>query len=195
MCSAIADHRVETAWQNDSVLPGHTVGSLVGHVAAGTVWVVGPQLDAELPDQEVDYEIAADFFAVASDLLTDDDHATIRGRAAAVAEMGHEQVVAETVLRLAELRPRLVSEPLDRVLRVYLDKVMRLGDFLWTRVVEQVVHLDDLARSIGIEPWPNPADAEALVISCGAEIGRRRHGGAAMIRTLYRNHEPTLPIF
>lgn len=34
----------------------------------------------------------------------------------------------------------------------------------------------------------------ALVIACGAEIGRQRHGGGAMIRTLFRTNPDTLPV-
>jgi hypothetical protein len=70
----------------------------------------------------------------------------------------------------------------------------RLDDYLLTRLVEQVVHLDDLARSLGVEPWPNAPEAQALVISCGAEIGRRRFGDAAMIRALYRADVGVLPV-
>ena len=62
------------------------------------------------------------------------------------------------------------------------------------RIVEQVVHLDDLARSIGAEPWSNPLGADALVIACGAEIGRLRSGSAAMVRALFRDDQSVLPV-
>ena len=71
---------------------------------------------------------------------------------------------------------------------------MRLDDYLLTRLVEQVVHPDDLAKSLDVEPWLNAPGAEALVVSCGAEIGRQRFGGAAMIRTLYCGDVGALPV-
>jgi hypothetical protein len=78
---------------------------------------------------------------------------------------------------------------------VFAGKVMRLDDYLATRIVEQVVHLDDLARSLNIDPWPNPPGAEAIVIQFGAEVGRLRHGGTAMLRALYRGEpDPALPV-
>ena len=103
-------------------------------------------------------------------------------------------VVTQLTNHLAELAERLAIEPADRLVAVYAGKVMRLDDYLWTRLVEQVVHLDDLARSLGVDSWLNAPDAEALVISCGAEIGRLRFGGPLMIRTLFRNQTGALPV-
>ena len=112
-----------------------------------------------------------------------------------MAEAGQSAVVKRMSDGLASLRGRLPMEPADRLLTVYGDAVMRLDDYLLTRVVEQVVHLDDLARSLRIEPWVNPPGSEALVIGCGAEIGRLRKGGQPMIRALYREVIPgTLPV-
>ena len=65
--------------------------------------------------------------------------------------------------------------------------VMRLDDYLVTRIVEQAVHLDDLARSVGHAPWPLPPEAERLTIDVGVAVGRRRRGSEAMIRALYRD--------
>ena len=73
--------------------------------------------------------------------------------------------------------------------------VIRLDHYLVTRIVEQVVHLDDLARSVGRDSWPTP-EADALVVAIGAEIGLRRRGSTAMIRALYRQGftEGTIPV-
>lgn len=71
---------------------------------------------------------------------------------------------------------------------------MRLDDYLETRLVEQVVHLDDLARSLAVDPWPVVPAAESLVLRCGTEIGRLRSGGPAMIRALFRDRPEPLPV-
>lgn len=192
--AAVSDERVAAAWDDACILAGQTIGSLAGHLARGGVWVVGDYLDAEPPTGSVDYETAAAYFAAVGAGLTEDDHAAIRERGATVASRGHAAIVEDLTGRLESLRPRLAAEPADRQLAAFAGRSMRLNDYLWTRIVEQVVHLDDLARSLHIEPWANPTDADALVISCGAEIGRLRHGGPSMIRTLYRSGPTVLPV-
>jgi hypothetical protein len=89
--------------------------------------------------------------------------------------------------RLSALISRLVTEPADRHLGVAGGGMtMLLDEYLKSRVVEQVVHLDDLARSIDREPWPVSFEAQDLVLHIGADIGRIRSGAIEMIRCLYR---------
>ncbi len=183
---ALADPRVAAAWPQPSVLEEQTIGSLAGHLARGGVWVVGDYLAAAPPGPDVDIETAAEYFADIADHLSASDHRAIRDRGAAVAADGHGAVLRHLDDRLAALAEQLADEPAARTVAVYAGKVMRLDDYLWTRLVEQVVHLDDLARSLDVEPWRHPPDAAALVIACGAEIGRLRRGDTAMIRTLFR---------
>lgn len=192
--TAVSDPRVADAWTDESILEDQTVGSLAGHLARGSVWVVGDYLDPPPPDGPVDFDSAAQYFAAVASALTSDDHAAIRDRGAAVAAGGHQVVVAQLTNHLGELRERLANDPADRLVAVFAGNVMRLDDYLLTRLVEQVVHLDDLASSLGIEPWSNVPDAEALVVGCGAEVGRLRFGGRAMIRALFRNQTGTLPV-
>jgi len=193
---AVSSEAVVAAWESPSILPEQSVGSLVGHLARGSVWVVDEYLDRPSPASgRIDFESAAEYFATLMSMVTEDDHAAIRARGAEVADRGHAAIVEQLRATLDRLRARLPAEPPDRRIAVYGNSVMRLDDYLWTRIVEQVVHLDDLARSLVVEPWPNPPDAEALVIACGAEIGRRRLGGQAMIRALYRDGAATvLPV-
>jgi Mycothiol maleylpyruvate isomerase N-terminal domain len=185
--AAVSDPRVAGSWDQASVLAEQTIGSLASHLARGGVWVVGEYLDAGPPRTGADFSSAAHFFGDVSDTLTDEDHAAIRARAASMSAHGPGAVVERLIESVTALRERLPREPADRLLSVYQGKVMRLDDYLLTRIVEQVVHLDDLARSLGILPWPNPPGAEALVVACGAEIGRQRRGGTAMLRALFRS--------
>jgi hypothetical protein len=73
---------------------------------------------------------------------------------------------------------------------------MRLDDYLATRIVEQVVHLDDLARTVGHDGWVLPAGAAELAIDVGVDIAVRRGGSTAVIRALYRQgwSESVLPV-
>ena len=59
-------------------------------------------------------------------------------------------------------------------------------DFLVTRMMEIVVHSDDLAASVGVETPEFPDDVVAPVLALLADVAVRRHGQAAVVRTLSR---------
>jgi hypothetical protein len=194
--AAIADPAVDDAWDGPSVLEEQLVSSLVGHLARGGVWVVGDYLDAGTPGGAVDFDSAGEYFAAFAGSASPDDHRSVRDRGAAVASVGQDELLRTLRERLSALEPRLHAlDPAHRI-TVTAGKVMRLNDYLATRIVEQSVHLDDLARSVGRDPWPISADAQALTIQVGTEIARRRSGTSALIRALYRQGfaEPTLPV-
>jgi hypothetical protein len=192
---AIGDEGVGRAWNEPSVLDQQTVGGLAGHLARGGVWVVDGYLDADLPDAPR-AESAADYYARATSFLSADDHRAIRERGAQIAARGQRQVCETLQERLEALTGRLPREPSDRdVVVAGGAAVMALDLYLETRVLEQVVHLDDLARSVAREPWPVPFDAQNLVIHLGVDIGRLRRGATEMIRALYRSDlPPALPV-
>lgn len=192
--NAISDARIADAWNTPSTLEDQTIGSLVGHLARGSVWVVNEYLNASAPTGPVDYESASAYFAEVANSLTAQDHEAIRNRGAEIAKMGHAGVINELTQRLNELSGILLNEPQERLLSVFAGRVMRLDDYLLTRLVEQVVHLDDLARSLAVDPWSYASGAAALVIECGADIGRIRSGELAMVRTLFRDGGACLPV-
>ena len=149
-------------------------------------WVALDYLDQGTPTGMVDFDSAADYFAKLLDAATPELHEGIRQRGAEGAQAGAEGVLSQLRERIVETQGRLATEPEDRLVTVYGDNVMSLDDYLETRILEQVVHLDDLARSIGVDHFSITERAEALVIACGAEIGRRRFGNTTMVRALFR---------
>ncbi|HSS09662.1 MAG TPA: maleylpyruvate isomerase N-terminal domain-containing protein [Acidimicrobiales bacterium] len=196
VAQAIADPAVAQAWDRPSVLEDQLVSSLAGHLARGGVWVVADYLDRGRPSGPVDFDSTGEYFASCLDTASEDTHQGIRDRGAAVAAVGQEELVRQLNERLHLLEPRLRSLDAADLVAVVAGKVMRVGDYLVTRVVEQVVHLDDLARSIGREPWPYPLTGQDLVIEVGVDIARRRSGRASLLRALYRRGfaEATLPV-
>lgn len=193
---AIADPTVAAAWDLPSVLEGQNVSGLAGHLARGGVWVVADYLDAGTPPGPVDFDSAGEYFARFVSDASPDDARAIRDRGAAVAAVGRDELLFTLAERLNALGPRLASLESDHLIAVAGGKVMRLEDYLTTRIVEQTVHLDDLARSLDRDPWPLPANSAALTIAVGVEIARRRSGATAVIRTLYRHGlaGSTLPV-
>ncbi len=182
--SALAVPGVAEAWDAPSVLADQTVGGLAGHLARGAVWVVGDYLDQPAP-AEATIPDAATYFAAAA-TIDAAGHRAIRERGAAVAAAGPDQVRADLDQRLDALHQRLVAEPAERLVPVF-GGTMRLDDYLVTRVVEQVVHLDDLARSLGHDRPDVPVDLAALVAGVGTAIGIARHGAMPVVRLLFRD--------
>ncbi|HET9692692.1 MAG TPA: maleylpyruvate isomerase N-terminal domain-containing protein, partial [Acidimicrobiales bacterium] len=141
------------------------------------------------------FESADAYYAHLADHMGAEDHAAIRRRAAEVASPGHDAVVSDLRGRLERLEPRLAAAGPEHRLAVVGGAVMRLGDYLATRIVEQVVHLDDLARSVAVDLSPTPERCVQTALAVGTAIGRRRFGDAAMVRALYRRTDASpLPV-
>lgn len=183
---AVADPAVAEAWDRQSVLEDQLVSGLAGHLARGGVWVVADYLGGVTPSGPVDFADAADYFATLITSATADTHRAVRDRGAAVAAAGHGELVRQLDARLEAIDTGLRSLDPSRLVAVAGGRVMVLADYLATRVVEQVVHLDDLARSTDHGPWPVRPEATDLVIGVGTDIARRRAGRTAVLRALYR---------
>lgn len=183
----VASGAVADRWEEPSALPGYTVGGLAAHLARA-VLTVSRYLDRPAATGEpVD---AAGYFL--RTLGTHDPHASafheqVRARATAEAAEGPAALVAR--LRDARLRvaDRLATiEPEVRI-AVLDEVVLAVGDYLDTRLVELVVHLDDLAVSVGQEvPDGVPREAYATVAAILARIAVERAGAVATIRSLAR---------
>jgi hypothetical protein len=186
---AISDADVRAAWDLPSLLEDQKVSGLAGHLARGGVWVVADYLDNAPVDRPVDFQSAGEYFAAFAANASDLDHLAIRDRGAQVASMGYEALVRVLQQRVTELEGRLRSVEPGALVSVFGGKVIRLSDYLETRIVEQTVHLDDLARSVGREPWPMSHKAETTTIRVGIDIASRRSGTRALVRALYRRGE------
>ncbi len=182
---ALSSPEVATAWDQPSALEEQTVGSLAGHLARGSVWTVSEYLAGGEPDEDLTFETAAEYFAGFVESAKDTDHQAIRDRGAEVGAMGHEALVATLRARIDEVRAELRELRPDHRIKVARGAVMRLEDYLQTRILEQTVHLDDLARSVG-RSWTVPDDCMQVALRVGLEIGVLRAGAEAMLRALYR---------
>jgi len=195
VAAAVASPEVATCWEQPSVLEEQTVGSLAGHLARGAVWAVADYLDAGEPEGELTYRSAGEYFAHRMSIATSEDHEAIRRRGADVGSVGQAALAEELRRRLDALQRELPTLPPARRVTVVGGSIMRLDDYLRTRIVEQVVHLDDLARSVGRE-WPVPDACTRVAIDAGLEVAERRLGTTAVLRALYRRgFSDVLPVF
>lgn len=186
VAAAVADRRVAAAWAEPSVLEEQLVGGLAGHLARGGVWVVEDYLAGEVPPGPADLDSAAAYFVAFVDDGSASAHEAIRARGAALAAAGHEALIQQLRSRIASLGGSLEGVSPDRLVAVVNGRVMRVADYFATRIVEQAVHLDDLARSVGVDAFAYPGKGLDIAIEVGIEVARRRTGSPGLLRALYR---------
>ena len=102
--------------------------------------------------------------------------------------------MAEEAGALTErLRVRLVTEAFDRRLQVLGGLVITLDEYLRTRVVELVLHTEDLALSVDLPEAAEVTPAAATIaINTLVDLARLRHGDLAVLRALARRERDTV---
>jgi uncharacterized protein (TIGR03083 family) len=175
-----------------SALAEFSVRGLAGHLLRALTSVDG-YLDAPSPDAGTGADggviSPAEYYAAVSaagnDLQSEAARA-IRQRGVEAASGSPAEFLERWRLVAGRLPARLAAEPADRLVQVYGGLVLRLDDYLVTRIIEVVVHADDLAASLGVEPPPFPPDATGVAIATLVDVARSRHGDAAVLRALTR---------
>lgn len=195
----LAEPAVAAKWNEPSALEGMTVGALAAHLgrAFTTTWLY-VQADPCGVAADVD---ASTYFHQVFDRPTeeiDDLNANIAQRAQDDADGGAQAVIDLHNSTVADLRIRLIGEPAERGIEVFGDLCMQLDDYLVTRLVEAVVHSDDLAVSVGVDTPAFAPDVVDLVMVTMLGVARERHGDIAMLREFARGERAsgsTLPVF
>jgi hypothetical protein len=183
----LAEPEVARRWDDPSALPEMSVGALAGHLAR-QVFNVQAAL-AEPPASEPLIPVLEHYARVSwiDAGLQDEPNVEIRRSSMQEAAAGPAGLVARAAAAAAELREALPAEPGDRVVRLpWAPWSLTLDDLLRTRVLEIVVHGDDLACSVGMSQARLPGQASALAIGLLSQLAARRHGSAAVIRALSR---------
>lgn len=182
----VAAPAVRDAWDGPSALAGFTVRGLAGHLVRATTSVEA-YLDRDEPDEASITAAAYYAAAVGGDVVLDSPlHRAVRQRGEDMAAGGHAALVDSFDAALDRLRVRLAAERPDRRVRVFKDLVLSLDDYLVTRLIELLVHIDDLAVSVGV-PTPEPAvEAATSAIDTLVAVARLRHGDLAVVRALTR---------
>lgn len=172
-------------WAQASALAGYSVGALVAHVGAATAFL-RPLLDSPPPGDDVPV-VPADRYYASLAGGEGPVHDYVRSQSEANAAKGAESNAAYFRRIAAELSARLPAEDSDRLLdaRPAFPFAISVADFVATRVVELVVHGDDLATSIGVDFEP-PREAADLTVGLLVGTARARHGDLAVLRALAR---------
>lgn len=195
----LSDPAVAESWEQPSALNGMTVGALAAHLGRSftTAWLY-VQADECTPDEDLD---ASTYYYKAFD-QPDEDLAELRAnivqRASDDAEPGPQAVLDLHNRTVADLRTKLIGEPEQRGVEVFGGVCMQLDDYLVTRMVEAVIHSDDLSYTLGIDMPGFAPDVVDLVMVALLGMARERHGDNAMLREFARGERATgdrLPVF
>ena len=182
----VARPEVEAAWTRESSCAGMTVGGLTRHLIAQSAYVVS-LLGAEPTSSDAPTVSLLDHYAHPAWLegVDGESHRLSRERSDAQATEGHQVAVSLQAEALAAL-PAVLADPPETVFVPWQARRMASDDFVVTRLLEMVVHSDDLAASVEV---PVPAFDDAVlepVLGTLTALAVVRHGQDAVVRTLSR---------
>ncbi|MEU6248970.1 maleylpyruvate isomerase N-terminal domain-containing protein [Glycomyces sp. NPDC047010] len=180
---AVADH-----WTEPSALDGFTVGGLAAHLAAqitsGAAAVDADPAGKPLIGLFERYDQAG---WLAAD-IDNEDNTAIRTAGEETGAAGPDAVIAAAATALGRLDQALPGLPGDAPSGdPRWPYATTLDDFLVTRLMELVVHADDLAYSVGVDTPEFDQDAFDTATWVLARLAARRHGRPALIRALARS--------
>lgn len=188
---------VGAAWNEPSALEGMTVGGLAAHLVRAAGATVA-YLDRTPVDAEPDGDLLTPvtYFHAALDSPI---HEQIRHVSADESAIGHDAMATKCSDLAAHLRQRLADEPADRLVGALGGRMLTLDDFCRTRLIEVLLHLDDLAVSVGeSRPETDPLGV-AIVIEIIESIARHVHGDWKVVYALARSErlgdQPVFPVF
>ncbi|GLZ75622.1 hypothetical protein Afil01_04290 [Actinorhabdospora filicis] len=164
----IASAPVAAAWDAPAALPELTVGALAGHLGR-QILNLGRFLDVPLSPDTPRMDLATWFRDGAggkSDQPLDSaTHRAIRARAAEHAANGPAALAAEVSEALIALDRHVPAEDPARWVDIFGNHAVTLDTLLTTRLVELVVHSDDLAVSVAAPTPTFPPEAMDRVLA------------------------------
>lgn len=183
---------VAARWGEPSALRGYTVGGLAGHLLAA-VRRPNHLLDQEPPSADTPLiRDLAGFYGVNRAASPEPEegglHALIREAGEQDSRVGPTAVTeafADALLRLAERLPEESPERRVPVLSVP-GAATALRPYLASRVVEIVVHTDDLVASVDTPAVEIPPAAADVVFDALVTLARARAGDVAVLRAFTR---------
>jgi hypothetical protein len=189
--------RLAERFDEPSALAEFSVRGLAGHLRRAMT-VLETYLDQPAPDHgtgtDVETVSAAEYYAAVLPVDVDLDsefHRAVRQRGIETAPDRADDFSLVWAESAGNLITRLEQEPDDRLVQVFGGVVLPLDEYLTTRIVELVVHADDLAVSLDVAPALLSTAATGLVITTLVEVARLRHGDSAVVRALSRRERDT----
>ena len=182
----VSRDEVADAWERPSALAEWAVGGLVAHLASQPVTVV-TLLQGEPAADPIPLEEHYARAAWVGASLDDEINVSIREGGDAKAGAGREAVLASVARAREALPDLLAAQPGDRaVLIPWQGWSLCLDDFLVGRMMEIVVHGEDVAASVGVAAPRLPDAVLDPVIRLLSHLAITRHGQGALVSALTR---------
>jgi hypothetical protein len=183
----VSRDEVREQWLRPSVLPKMSVGALACHLGRQVVRAAEllPRATDVPPLESVDEHYHRAAWVTST---SPDDPPNDRSTDEASAELGAALLADRSAEALDTVR-RLLADGTARdvVLIPWQGWSLRRDDFLLTRMLEIVVHSDDLALSAGVPTPAFPGEVFAPVRDLLVRLAVRRHGQSAVISALTRS--------
>ncbi|MCR6703612.1 MAG: maleylpyruvate isomerase N-terminal domain-containing protein [Cellulomonas sp.] len=189
LAGLVAWPEITQRWNDESACEGMTVGALTWHLVNQPQRIVETLLAHDRADSRLSEPIpVSEHYAQALWIQQDLNGPANRG----VRERGEEQAVAGPQVAAAAAQDALSR--LDAVLTTvppvvvvpWTGAALAIEDFVATRLLEIVVHSDDLAASLGVPVPQFSYEVLSPVLRLLADISLRRHGQDALVRALSR---------
>ena len=187
------------AWPKPSAIAGYTVGGVASHAVHSVLWL--EQLLKDVEPVGLRPVTLLEYFGpnrVEGSDDTDPFAASLRAAAEAFAQTGPEIVNAACITARDELVGLLTNASTTRavpVVRVPGGQVP-LGEYLRTRVLEIVVHGDDVVCSLsGMSVANPPPDTMATCMEVCLELARARAGDLSVLRAFTRRERADRDVF
>ncbi|MDZ5662223.1 hypothetical protein HN031_15440 [Nocardioides sp. zg-1308] len=182
----VGSPEVARAWEQESALAGMTVGGVARHLVSQSECAVeflttpGPA-DAPVMTLVGHYD-RVDWWRAPVDAA---ENTSIRDDFNHMGLAGHAECVEALVRSRAELDSAIgAAGPVTYV--PWQDCSLLTDDFLVVRLMEIVVHADDLACSVGVPPPTFGPDVLEPVLALLAALAARRRGQTGVLRALSR---------
>ena len=177
---------VGDAWGQESCLPGMTVGGLARHLVSQPECAVAFLTTPGPPDTQVlslvGHYDRVDWIRAPVDAA---ENTSIRDDFNQMASAGHLEAVA-VLARASEHVDAAMAAAGVTTYVPWQDCALPTDDFLVVRLMEIVVHADDLACSVGLAtPQFDPEVLESALALLAA-LAVRAHGQSAVLRALSR---------
>ncbi len=186
-------------WEEPSALVGMTVGALSAHLvrAAGAVIAYLDRTDPETqPESPDDLLTPITYFHAALDSPI---HEQIKDASASESEIGAEAMAEKCRALVETMSERFATEPPDRLVGALGGRLLSLDDFCRTRLIEVLMHVDDLAASVDVEMPETDPEGRAIVIDILMGIARHLNGDWAVLHALARSErsdaDGVFPVF
>jgi hypothetical protein len=187
LTSLVGDPRVEEAWDSESAVPGFTVGGVARHLVSQPECAVEFLRIQPVPPHAEVVSLAelyrrTDWFhapvgAPENTSIVEDFNAMAAGR-----QEHSAAILREAVAGL----PGAIADAGPTTYVPWQDCLLATDDFLVVRLMEVVVHADDLAASIGADVPDFDDDVMHPVVALLAVLSAGRHGQEGVLRVLSR---------